>query len=398
MAEKYPIDPVKLCIDGTEWTYWTGLTITRQVDAIAGSFDLELVERWGDAQQGMEMVPLAAGLSCTVAIGDDQVIKGYIDKISPQFAANAHGIRVSGRDASADLVDCSAVNKPGQWKGLDAGQLAAELAKPFNVPVTVEGDVGAPFESWKLEPGEKAFDSLDRALKQRELFACPDGKGGIVILKIGSRENEGKLEQGVNVLSASLDADMTQRFSDYIVQGQQPGKDDRFGLAACAVTAETKDEAVKRYRPMIIKAENSVDAAGARQRAAWECSVRAGRAVTVRVTVQGFRQKGVGLEQSGPLWQINAMTECKLPYLRLEQRLLTSKVTFKRSLSGGSTTELELRDPAAFKPEPKTEKKGGGGNGKGGGGGSANLTVAQEKDIQTRMADDAAAANKKAGS
>lgn len=394
MAEKYPIDPVKLCIDGTEWTYWTGVTVTRQVDAIAGAFDLELVERWGDAQQGMGMLPLAAGLPCTVHIGNDQVISGFIDKISPQFAASAHGIRVSGRDAGADLVDCSAVNRPGQWKGLNAAQLAAELARPFNVPVTAEGDVGAPFETWKLEPGEKAFDCLDRALKQRELFACPDGKGGIVILKIGSRENGGRLEQGVNVLSASLDADMTQRFSEYIVQGQQPGKDDRFGLAACAVTAECRDAAVRRYRPMIIKAENSVDAAGARQHAAWECSVRAGRAVTVRVTVQGFRQNGVGLEQSGPLWQINAMTDVKLPYLRLEQRLLASKVTFRRSLSGGSTTELELRDPAAFKPEPKQAKA----SGSGGKGGSwDNLNVAAEKDIQTRMADDAAAANKKAG-
>lgn len=113
----------------------------------------------------------------------------------------------------------------------------------------------------------------------------------------------------------------------------------------CAVTSSIKDEAVTRYRPMLIKAENSADSGTARQRAAWEKTVRAGRSVTARVVVQGFRQLGVGSEQQGPLWEINSMTEVDIPYLRLQQRLLISKVVFKRSIQSGSITELELGIP-----------------------------------------------------
>lgn len=396
MVNKYPIDPITLRIDGVDWSHWQSVEVTRQVDAIAGSFSLALVERWGDAD-GMQSMPLAAGLPCELLIGQDPVINGYIDKVSPSFSAGAHGITVTGRDKSADLVDCAAIHQPGQWSGLNCAGLAQELAAPFGVTVQAEGDVGAPFATFKLEQGEKAFDALDRALKQREVFACPDGKGGIVLLKIGSRDARGKLQQGVNILQASLEADMAERFSDYVVQGQQPGNDKQWGLAASAVTASIKDAAVTRYRPMLIRAENSVDAAAARQRASWECAVRAGRAVTVSVTVQGFRQEGLGADQSGPLWDVNAMCEVDIPYLRLSQSLLISKVSFKRDMAGGSTTSLELRDPAAFKPEPKKAEAGGGASGGAGAGSSGNLNIEKEQDIQQRMASDAAKANKSAG-
>lgn len=392
MADSYPVDPVTLRINDTDWSYWQSVEVSHQIDAIAGSFSLELVERWGDGHSGVRHLPLAAGQPCEILLGMDQVIRGYIDKVEPSFSATAHGIRVSGRDASADMVDCSALHKPGQWSGLTCAQLAEELGRPFGVQVAAEGDVGAPIPNFKLEPGEKAFDALDRALKQRECLACPDGAGGLVILRVGQREAEGRLKQGENILSASLSCDMSQRYSDYVVQGQQPGNDQRFGLEACAVSSQCRDTAVLRYRPLLIKAENSVDAAAARQRAAWEKTVRAARAVTVRVTVQGFRQLGAGDEQYGPLWEINSLVEVVIPYLRLCQRLLVSKVTWRRSLSGGSTTELELRDPAAFTPEPKKQE------GKGGkSGAKKDVTVEQEKDIQSRMAADAAAANRGAG-
>ncbi len=111
------IDPIALRIDGVDWTWWKSVEVTRQIDAVAGSFSLALADRWAP---GDTAAPLAAGQACEVIIGGDQVIKGYIDKAAFALAANDHGVSVTGRDASADLVDCSAVHKPGQWRGLDA--------------------------------------------------------------------------------------------------------------------------------------------------------------------------------------------------------------------------------------------------------------------------------------
>jgi prophage tail gpP-like protein len=360
-----------------DWTYWKSAEITRRMDAIAGDFSLTLADRWTD---GAQALPIAAGMRCEILIGADPVIAGYVDKVGPSFSARDHGVTVSGRDRSADLVDCSAVHRPGQWRNQTALQLAAILAAPFGVPVTAEGDVGAPIAAVKLEQGETAFEALDRILKQRELLACPDGRGGLVLLRAGARTHAAALRQGENVLSASARFDMADRYSEYLVQGQQPGTDDAFGEAACAVHAASRDPAVTRYRPLIVRAEGNVDSAEAARRAAWERTVRAARAAAVTVAVQGFRQGG---DAAAPLWQINAMTEVHIPFLRMSQRLVTGAVTFRRDASG-STTVLELKDPAAFRPEPKRkdpDQEGGIGR---------DVVIEAERDLQTRFAEDAA--------
>ena len=147
-------DDITLRIDGVDWTYWTSVQVTRQMDAIAGTFSLALADKWIG---GAQALPIAAGMACQILIGGEQVIDGYIDQVRPSFSATAHGISVTGRDRSADLVDCAAIHSPGQWLNCTVLQLAQALASPFGVHVTAEGDVGAPIASFKLEEGETAF-------------------------------------------------------------------------------------------------------------------------------------------------------------------------------------------------------------------------------------------------
>lgn len=370
-------DPIVLRIEGVDWSYWKSVEISLQMDAIAGAFSIALADKW---ESGKQALPIAAGMECEVLIGSDPVIKGYIDKVSHSLSASDHAIRITGRDTSGDMVDCSAIHKPGHFLNLDVLGIVNALAAPFGISTQAEGNVGAPIPSFKLEQGETAFEALDRALKLRELLACPDGKGGLILLKVGERKNTTALKQGENVLSASADFDMTDRFSDYLVDGQQPGSDEEFGEAAAQVHAETKDSAVKRYRPLLVRAENNVDSATAQKRAAWEKSVRAARSVTVSVTVQGFRQA------DGSLWQVNALTGVDIPYLRLSGDLLTSKITFKREINSGSTTVLELKDPKAFQPEPQKAESSGGASG-------TTAPVEKEIDLMERMAADAGSAH-----
>jgi prophage tail gpP-like protein len=256
--------------------------------------------------------------------------------------------------------------------------LAGVLAEPFGITVSKlpGADMGAPFPSFKLEQGETAFEALDRALKQRELLACSSSDGGIFILESGAFTSDTALVQGGNILSASADFDLTDRFSHYLVQGQQPGSDELYGLEACAVSGQARDAAMLRYRPYIVRAENRVDAGSARQRAAWEAAVRAARSVAVSVTLAGFRQ------DSGEYWQENTLVDVHIPYLYLDQQLLISKVAFRQDARSGSITTLELRDPASFAPEPKKQDTGGA---------PKDYKIEAEKDLQTRFSEEAAA-------
>jgi prophage tail gpP-like protein len=369
-------EPFILNIDGVEWKFWKNSEITVQMDNIAGSFSVSAADPWKD---GARMMPVAAGMECEVLIGGGyRVLTGYIDKVSPALSATDHGITITGRSKSADLVDCSAVHSPGHWINQTVKQLAEIFAKPFGVPVVCRADVGAPIASFKLEQGETAFEALDRALKQRELLAMSFGNGGILIDKVGSGTAPEPLEQGKNILSASADFDLTDRYSEYLVQAQQPGNDKAWGKEAARVHAERKDDEIKRYRPLIVRAESRQDGAGAVQRAAWECTVRAARSVSVTAVVQGFTAA------AGKLWEENCMAEVKIPYLGLDQSLVTYKVSYRRDGQGGTTTTMELKDPKGFQPEPKKASGSGAAAGKAG-------PIEKEVGLQDRMAQNAAA-------
>lgn len=354
-------ETVALRINGLDWQGWTSVQITRSVDQIAGGFALALSDRWSYADAAL---PLAAGMSCqllsTYQGAETPLIDGYLDKVSPTLSASEHGISVEGRDKSADMVDCAAIHTPGQWTKTTVAELATILASPFTVGVTMQGTPGAPFPSFKLEPGETAFDALKRAMQQRELLAMPDGKGNIVLSLVGQQTASTTLVQGENVLAASSTFDGTERFSEYIVQGQKQGTDAVFGASAAAVKGKVKDEAVTRYRPMLLRAEQQGDAGHMRQRAAWEKTIRAARSVSVSVTVQGWRTG------NGELWPVGQLVVCKLPYLYIDQSLLIASATYTKNLQGTLCT-LTLKDPDAYKPEPTTPKSAGSGSGSGGG-------------------------------
>jgi len=377
-----PSELVSLNIGGIAWKGWEEVALTRAVDAVSGSFEVSLADRWGDDAQAL---PIAASMPVsiqTVASGSpsaqpDELIRGYIDTVKPSFGATDHKISISGRDASADLVDCAAVHKPGEWKGLSCSRLAEILAAPFGVGVRCLGNEGAAIPVHKIEPGETAWECLERALRQRELLAMPDAKGGILLVSIGAGRATTALIQGQNILSASADYDAKGRFSEYRVLAQNKGSDTESGQSVAAVRGISRDETVGRYRPKVITGEAPKNPATAQRRADWENSVCAGRSSSVEVTVQGWRQA------DGSLWPLNAMCRVTIPYLFIDQDLMIGKVTHKLG-SGGTTTSLTLRSPLAYAQEFEKHLKADKG-GKGGEGDLLKGAVQLSKDEQAKI-------------
>lgn len=345
-------EKVKLRIDGVDWGGWKSFEASFQIDALCVEFALGLFDRW---TPGMEAMPLAAGMPCEVLLDDQLFIKGHIDKVDFSVGAGNHAIAVNGRDLKADFVDCSAIHKPGQWKNMGLLDIANVLASPFGLKVrALDGmDLGPPIPVFKLEEGETAFEAFERLLKQKEFLTLSefgDNSDVIALLPIGSIKSDTRLVQGDNVKDASASYDMTERFSDYIVKGQKQGNDQDYGLAAACVRGEAQDEMVPRYRPMLVRAENQVNAEDAIKRAKWEASTRAARSVTVSVTVPGWRR------DNNNLWLYNSLVEVDIPYLKIAQELLITKVTYSLTNDGGTVTRMELKDPLAFTPEPPTKK------------------------------------------
>lgn len=344
MAEKQGL--VTLVIAGREFGGWKRVNIRRSIEQFAGGFDMELTEKW-PGQPGIQLI--RTGAACIVRIDGEAVITGYVDAVNPSYTHQSHTIRVAGRDATGDLVDCSAANEPGEWRGRRLEEIAADLCAPFKVPVHVETSTGAPFQSFRLNDGETVAGAIERMCRHRGVLRVSDGLGGIRIARAGSGRAPAPLVFGETVKGAEGEFNDTDRFSHYTVKGQRPGADFLSAEQVVGPKGSARDNSMGRYRPLIIMAEDAGDEGSFTTRARWEANMRFGRARRATYIVQGWRARGL-------LWKPNAMTHVRDAFIGIDGDMLIAAVDHKLD-EQGSETRIAVTRREAFDLIPLPEKK-----------------------------------------
>lgn len=384
---------VRLEVNGREYGGWTSVQVSRGIEAIAGSFELEVSERW-DGQTAPW--PIRDEDACVVSVGGIPLITGYVDARTHSYDTSSHQLSVSGRDKAGALVDCSAVLTQWEFANTPVLDLCTKLGAPFGVTFSLQDGlrdpaistkaptttpprhggapasvgsagkssslkIGSPNAKLAINPGESSFDVIDRACRMVGLLPVSDGLGGVVLTRAGGARATTALVEGQNILQATASYDGSKRYRTYIVSGQAAGSDELFGPPAAAVKGEAQDQGVTRAsRVLLVRPEGAVTLAFAKQRAAWEATVRRARSVVASVTVQGWHQA------DGTLWPINALVTLRSPKLGIDGPQLITQTTFALSANSGTTTQLTLVDPNAFIPEPLLIDSGAGGNALGG--------------------------------
>ena len=92
-----------------------------------------MTERFPGEADGVVVKP---GDPCTVKIGDDLVITGYIDRYHPSITPTGHTVTITGRGKCQDLVDCAAEWPNCQIIAASAFEIAPKLAAPYGITVT----------------------------------------------------------------------------------------------------------------------------------------------------------------------------------------------------------------------------------------------------------------------
>ncbi len=328
-----------LTVDGRDYGGWQEVRVTRAMDTAAGTFEIAAAERWPGRQQDFSLAP---GDPCEVRLGGTLVIRGYVDDAEPGYTGRSHELRIAGRDATGDLVDCSADFPGGQWKGKTAREIAVDLARPFGIQVHAEVPDGDPFGTFALEQGETAWEAIERACRQRAILPMSDGAGGLLLTRAtASRKAVTALVHGQNILEARAVYSMRERFRDYLVKGQRPG-DDNTWPGANTPTGAATDARVRRARKLIVIAESPGDGAKLTERALWEARVRAGRSRQATIVVHGWRQT-----PDGALWLPNLLVDVRDPWLAIDAELLISAVAYTRG-PAGTRAEITVVGPGAF--------------------------------------------------
>lgn len=336
---------VSLNVGGRSYGGWKTVRVTRALEAISGSFQLGVSERWENQHQPW---PITEGDECTVLLGSEKVITGHIDSRELGFTATDHTVAVSGRDRTGDLVDSGVQLKGWEFSNVSVLDVARKLCSPYGVVVSMQGGLTAPVLQKKIsfDPGDTVANALESLCRTAGLLPVSDGSGHLVLSRASTARCSSDLVEGKNVLSASSKYDQTNRFHKYLVLGQHQGDDWINGSSAASVRGSATDSNVRSSRTHVIRPEGNVTPALANTRAQWEATTRAARADTVSVTVAGWTQSNY------LLWPINKLVHVEAPSIGVSGDLLISQVTYSLDIHSGATTQLELRGPKAFLPAP----------------------------------------------
>lgn len=339
---------VTLTADGSDYSGWKSVEITAGLEDQARSFTLSITWKWPGQDAA---IPIQQGAKCQVRIGDDLVLTGWVFASPIDYDHQQITTTISGRSLTADLVDSAAINQPGQWNNQSVLSIVTALAAPYGIKVRSEIPEGAKLSDHTIEPGETAFESIDRLLTLFRVFSTDDARGMAVLARPGS---EGQafdaLEVGKNIITGSAPLDFSGVFSEYRVLGQKSGTDEEFGEGAAEVSATVTDARTTRKRVMIIQQSGQVTQELAQARANWESVTRMGKALTTTYTVQGWRQS------NGALWRHNSLVRVIDPIIGFDRWMLISRVTYTLA-EGGMITKLEVAPPDSFEPEPNDPLK-----------------------------------------
>ncbi len=336
---------VTLSVGGHDYGGWKAVSISAGLERQAREFTLGITWQWPGG--GPVPVRIQHGEEVEVRIGQDLLLTGYVFGSPIRYDSESITLSITGRSRTADLVDCAAINTPGQWRNQSVQKIVAAIAGEYKIPVINDATATLNIEDHTIEPGETAFESIDRLLTISRLFSTDDGQGRLVIASPGSAGRAtDTLELGKNILSGNANLDFSNVFSEYVSKGQRSGTDDSFGAEATEVEARILDERVSRRRVKVIKQSGQTTDAIARGRVEWERANAVGKALTVEYVLQGWRQS------SGELWRHNMIARLIDPLIGLDRDVLISEISYELSESGGTTAKISVAPPETFLPEP----------------------------------------------
>lgn len=343
---KRPPNELTLIVAGNEMSGWEEIEVALRAEGFPNSFNILMSSKEPITSKA---VVAKAGDSCTVLLGDDTVITGYIDRDIPGATPTGHAIRLVGRGKTQDLVDCAAEWTSSELVMGTALDIAKNLALPYSIGVML-GDGAA--EGPQVPPlclnyGETAADIIQRAARNAGLLAYENEHGQLVLATLGTKTAASAIVYGENVQAFEVTNSMDQRYSEIVccaqsmaAWGDLPGSD--------FFDTET-DPNVPRHRRMCIVLEQVADQPQdfTIKKAKWEIARRAGRSAVVTATVDSWRDSG------GNLWLPNTLAPVDVPGLReTDKTLCIAQATFRRSSETGTTADLVLMPKYAFKPEP----------------------------------------------
>ena len=342
---------ITLNIGGQVLEGWSTVSVSRKLDALAGSFSFGFGEI---SPTDPRARAIKRGDLASITLDGVPILAGAIGELSTSYDGSSGSVTAAGRDLSGDLVDSSAIAEPGEWIGARVATIARHLLAPFPL-LRWRDDLSDPtvgsVKSFSLNTGETVFAALDTLARMRGLLVNSDGAGGVFMRRPGLTRAPVTIARGSSIISADLRDSDSGRFSRYICHGQSGGLEADPLSAGQSVRAEAFDLGVARNRPLVILAETGATIPELFARASFEASSRAAKSRRVTYTLPGWTL-------DGHLWNPGEIVPVYDPALAigtstgLPVDMILAAVRFSATATEGKRASLELVPRGAFSLEP----------------------------------------------
>jgi len=352
---------ISIIVEGTDLTdsfeefsvYMSMETISGGISITTTDFNPDIVRNWD----------IKIGDQYEFKINNETVSKGYIDEFEINEDEEQYNITFSGRDKTADLIDCHYVkeDQEGSWEDLTNLGIIKRLCEPFNVTVKYDKSVSKVL----LDKPERKFTS-DQATNVIDLIMKACTKIGVLPMSIGDGNLTLTKSTSTKIFTDLLDKNMVKsrnilysdrdRFSNYFTKGQSEGTDSlrRLGLlSGVGNEKQIKDDYFgNRYRPYMLLLDDSVKDKDCEQKAIFEKNSRAANSRQIEFVLQG-----VTSAETGRVWRPNYLVNISDPMLPTQELLLISEVQLSGNSEGGFETTLKLIDKKAYSLEENAKVK-----------------------------------------
>lgn len=337
------MNEIAIIADGKKISGWTKVTVRRTMAELCDSFNFNFSDKWGN-----EFPPLYDGLPCQVKIDDIPVVTGYIDEIEPEITPDSVLFMLAGRSKTMDLVDCNRIESPYSWSNQNILNLAKNVCSPHGINVTLNGVVGDIFAEASIDQNESLFDFLQKFAKKRQLLTLSGTDGNLILTNAGNEKAVDSFIEGQNIPTIKGKFSWTNRFSEYVIKGQQKvkAKAESWGGKTIAIYSKAVDENVTRFRPKMFTGDTQITTSDAQKQVNWEAQVRAGRSHRFSIVVPNW------VQSNGKLWKENLTTYVKHSGMRLDGNFLIESVDYSLDTNAQFCT-LNFVLPSTYTINPK---------------------------------------------
>lgn len=387
-------------IDGVNFEDFETGGVSRRFDEFCGTFDFKC------SKDDADDFNIDEQSYCTIYVNGKKVMTGVIDKVSPSEDANSSSVNITGRDITCDIVDSTlptSISLSGEFdlvtvveKVIEALELQDLIKVINNIPDLKKF---TPADVVSSEIDKNAFDFLNEYAQKVSAILITDEDGNIVITRAGEKTVPDKILNQFgnpenNVLSSSAGYDFSERYYKYIVVSQSNATTEKKEITLDSVSQKgiAYDEAVRKSRVKVIKADNSCNSETCQEIATLEANVRRANSLKYNCSVAGYQLN------NGDLYSINTLMTVIDDDNFIESQLMVKGVSFE--FGDGSITNLEFAPLDAYtlkanldeidartnktNKKEKTSKKGKG-KGKGKKSDKIVLTEAQKKELNKAL-------------